>query len=142
LIWLIFLGWRVIFELFRRDVSFPQGKTTFLYQMIIRLIAISAGMIALMFFVNDSGFEILRDTRLNPSFKQPIVEGAIKVALNMAFIYFAAGLFLEFGGLGIRYVLAKTLGYFLASPSAADAGASALPHDRKLADETAGNYFQ
>jgi hypothetical protein len=127
LIWLIFLGWKLFFELFRRDVSFPQGKTPFLYQMIVRVAAISAALMALAYFDNSAGFEMLRDTFLNPSFKQPIMVGAIKVVLCMSVLYLAAALFLEFGGLGLRYFLAKTFGYFLASPSPAEDSASVLP---------------
>jgi hypothetical protein len=142
LIWLIFLGSKLLFELFRRDVSFPRGETPFLYQMIVRVTAVSAAMIGLAYFDNSAGFEMLRSTFLNPSFKQPIMLGAIKIVLLMSFLYFAAALFLEFSGLGLRYLLAKTFGFFLTSPAAAEDLSSTQPRDQTAASEAAGSHFQ
>jgi hypothetical protein len=142
LIWLIFLASKLLFELFRRDVSFPRGRTPFLYQMIVRVTAISAALIALGYIDNSAGFEMLRSTFFNPSFKQPIVLGAIKVVLCMSILYFAAALFLEFSGLGLRYLLAKTFGFFLASPAGAEDIPSTGARDQTAASEAAGSHFQ
>jgi hypothetical protein len=135
LIWLILLAVQFITELFRRDISFPRGKAEFLYHGIVRAITISAAMIALMFFVNYAGFEMLRDTPLNPSFKQSITVGAIKVALNMSFLYFAAAFFLESGALGLRYFFAKMLRCFTPSSSTTDDAVSGLPDDQTPASD-------
>lgn len=64
--------------------------------------------------VGLAGFNTQEDTFFAPSFKQSITAGAIKIVMvMMLFIYVGAAFVLEFGGLGLRYLMAKAGVYFV-----------------------------
>jgi hypothetical protein len=114
-IWLIFLCWKLYFDLFRRDVEFPRGKTPAWTQAIVRFLIISCFLLVMDILVLRAGFSTQGDGLSVISLEQSITLGAIKIVMVlMFFLYVGATVFLEFGGLGLRYVLAKKFGYFLA----------------------------
>ena len=116
LIWLIFLGWKLAFELFRNDVAFPPGNAPVVYGLVTRVPVIYSFVLVLVVLAVSSGF-VVQDSFLHPSFRQSIAVGASKIVVLMFCLYFVAAYFIEFGGLGVRYLLAKTLGYIVAEPS-------------------------
>ena len=62
-----------------------------------------------------AGFNTREDTFFGASFKQSITAGAIKVVMTLMFpLYLGAAFIFEFGGLGLRYLLAKAFGFFVA----------------------------
>jgi hypothetical protein len=114
LIWLIFIGWKFAFELFRKDVAIPPSETPVLYQAIVRVLVACSVMLGLFILVGLAGFNNDPYTFLfGLSFKQSITVGAIKVVMVMMFFsYVGAAFLLEFGGLGVRYLLSKKFGLF------------------------------
>jgi hypothetical protein len=114
-IWIIFLCWKVIFELFRRDVAFPQPKSPIVASFIVRFFVASCVILTLFIPIGMAGFSTQVDSLFIISFKQSIAVGAIKVVMIEMFgLYVGAAFFLEFGGLGVRYLLSRKLGLFLA----------------------------
>jgi hypothetical protein len=123
LVWLIFICWKVLFEVLRRDVEFPPGRARRLEQAVIAGLVGGCVLFAGYVVLNFIGFgQNWPNFLLSPSLKEPIAVGAIKiVGVAMFFIYFGAALILEFGGLALRYLLHRVFGYFavggLAKPS-------------------------
>ena len=118
LVWLIFLVWKLAFELFRRDVKFPPGKAPIIDQLIVRVLAVSGFILVVFIFVCFWGFHSEGDAIFGLYFKQSIAAGAIKMVMVLMFgLYVGAAFFLEFGGLGLRYVLFRVFGWFAAEPT-------------------------
>jgi hypothetical protein len=66
-----------------------------------------------------------QDTSLGVSFKQSITVGAIKIVMMMMFfLYVGLSFTLEFSGLGLRYLLSKRFGYFVAKTVRSSQGES------------------
>lgn len=115
LIWLIFLCWKLVFELCRRDVQFPPGKNPVIEQAIIRPLVVACIVLLVFVLMARSGFGAHPVSVFAVSMMQSITVGAIKiVTIQMFALYFLAAVTLEFGGLGLRYVLSKAFGFFLA----------------------------
>lgn len=114
-IWLIFLCWKLVFELSRGDVKFPPGRTPVITQFIVRGLIVACVILVLGSLVGFFGFSTQGDSLFAVSFKQSITVGAIKVVMmTMFFLYVGGAFILEFGGLGLRYLLSKRFGYFVA----------------------------
>jgi hypothetical protein len=114
-IWLVYIVWKLAFELLRTDVAFPPGKSPGIFQMIIRFSAVYGVMLILGVFGGAAGFDTVQDSVFAPSFKQSIAVSAAKITmLLMFFLYFAVAYAIEYVGLGLRYLMARTLGYFVA----------------------------
>jgi hypothetical protein len=114
-VWLIFFFWKFVFELRRKDVQFPPGRNSVIEQFIIRPLVVACVLLIVLVLESLSGFNPRQVSFFALSFEQSITVGAIKVILvQMFFLYFFAGIILEFGGLGLRYLLSKTFGYFAA----------------------------
>jgi hypothetical protein len=113
-IWLIFLAWKFVFELFRTDVEFPPGKMPVIYHAIVRVMAACCVILVLFIFVGFLGFNEQGYTGVfGFSLNQSITVGAVKVVtVMMSCLYMGAAFLLEFGGLGVRYFLSRTFGWF------------------------------
>jgi hypothetical protein len=114
-IWLAFICWKIIFELFRRDVRFPRAKSPAIIKFILGFLI--AGCVALMLIsvVMLAGFGAQGYGFFALAFNQSIAAGAIKIVmLEMSGFYVGASFVLEFGGLGLRYWLSRRFGYFVA----------------------------
>lgn len=83
----------------------------------------------------SAGFDTLQDWFLGPSFRQSIAVGAGKIVVLMFGLYFMVAFCIEFGGLGVRYLLAKTLGCLVAEPIPTDgSGAESVSAEKWSAE--------
>ena len=114
-IWLVFVCWKVIFELFRRDIAFPPKKLPRICRAIVSFFIVGCIEFILSALVGLTGFSTQGISLLSISFSQSIVVDAAKILiLRMFFLYVGVSFILEFGGLALRYWLARTFGFFLA----------------------------
>lgn len=110
---IVFFLWKLFFEITRKDVEFPKGKSPNLTRFILRFFVISVILLLLELRVAARGFDLQDDTLFSPSIKQSIGVGAFKIVMGiMFFLYVGAAFVIEFGGLGLRYLLAKLFGWF------------------------------
>jgi len=117
LIWLVFICWKFVFELSRRDVQFPPGKNPFLKLVIVRPLLVACVVLTVFVLVARSGFGTKQISFFAVSMSQSIAVGAVKIiTIQMFALYFFTGIIFEFGGLGLKYVLSKTFGCFVAEP--------------------------
>jgi len=111
-IWVIFLCWKFVFELFRRDVAFPQPKSPNIASFIVGFFVASCVILILFIPISMAGFSTQAGGLLIVSFKQSITVNAISVVMVQMFsLYVGAAFFLEFGGLGVRYLLSRKFGF-------------------------------
>jgi len=83
-------------------------KSPVIVQFIVRFLIVNVVILILFTLLGIAGFNAQGDAFFVPSLKQSITAGAIKVVLVVMFaLYFAAAYILEFGGLGLRYLLSK-----------------------------------
>jgi hypothetical protein len=114
-VWLAFLCWKVIFELFRRDVQFPRTKSLAIQKAILLFFIAGWVLVALFGAVALAGFSTHGYDFFALAFNQSIASGATKIVImRMTGLYVGVGWILEFGGLGLRYWLSRTFGYFVA----------------------------
>ena len=113
-VWLGFICWKIFFELFRRDVEFPSGRSLRLERAIIAGFVGGCVVFAGYALLNFVGFNTdWPGFLLSPSLKETVAVGAIKiVGVAMLFIYVGAALIVEFGGLALRYLLHRVFGCF------------------------------
>jgi hypothetical protein len=108
LVWMIFLCWKFIFDSFWRDIEIPTSQTPNLAKIIFQFLACVVMGLLLSIFVFLCGFYLQGDGQWGLSLGQSIATGAFKlVMVLMPGFYVMATCFLEFGGLGLRYLLAK-----------------------------------
>ena len=132
LIWLIFLGWKLAFELVRSDVAFPPGDAPAIVRLTLGGTVVLGFAFALGILGFSAGFDTLQDWFLGPSFRQSIAVGAGKIVVLMFGLYFMAAFCIEFGGLGVRYLLAKTLGCLVAEPIPTDGSGAEISERGKV----------
>jgi hypothetical protein len=114
LAWLILLCWKFVFELIRKDVAFPTSK---LVQFIVvrPLVGVCGGLL-LSIFVFLGGFYMQGDSQWGLSLGQSITTGAFKLVLVLIpGLYILTAYVLEFGGLALRYLLARRANSFSAN---------------------------
>jgi hypothetical protein len=111
-VWLLFLCWKLPLDLFRRDVAFP-SKSANLGRAIGGMLFAFCIALVVSIFENVDGFSTYHHTIYSLSLGEPIATGAFKVVtMFMFFLYFSIACVLEFGGLAIRYQVAKRTGSF------------------------------
>jgi hypothetical protein len=107
-VWLLFLGWKIVFELFRRDVSFPSDEMPGFTRAFLYLTGVFGFLFVAFLITGPIGFNTYRNTTYGLSLSQSITTGALKIVLgDMFLLYFSAAGLLEWGGLGLRYVVVK-----------------------------------
>ena len=116
LIWLAFLCWKIVFEIFRKDVQFPRLESSAIRNFIVAFFIAGCVLVAFFIPLNSAGFATHVYGFSGLGLNQSIAAGAVKVVMvGMTFLYFGISLIMEFGGLGIRYLLFKMFGCFAAN---------------------------
>jgi hypothetical protein len=110
LVWLVFLCWKIFFEVFRRDVQFPRTKSPAITNFIVAFLIVSCVIVAAWIPLAWLGFSAHSSGLIGLGLNQSIAAGAIKVVMVvMASLYAGVAFILEFGGLGVRYWLFRML---------------------------------
>jgi hypothetical protein len=113
-VWLVFLCWKVVFELFRRDVQFPRAKSPAITKFIALFFVAGCVILAIYIPLGLAGFSTQGYGFFSLAFNQSITAGASKIVIfEMTGLYAGASCILEFCGLGLRYCLSRTFGYFV-----------------------------
>jgi len=110
LVWLVFLCWKILFELFRRDVQFPRTKSPAITNFIAAFLIVGCVAVAIWIPLAWSGFSAHSSGFSGLGLNQSIAASAMKIVMvEMTCLYAGVSFILEFGGLGVRYWLFRML---------------------------------
>jgi hypothetical protein len=111
-VWLVFLGCLLAGEVFWRGAVFPADKTPNLGKYFIRSLVIFGVFVLLFSWVFSFGFTVWSTRGL--SLRHSIGgNGFWLLIFMMPMFYGFAAIFVVFGSLGLRYLLARKFGWFV-----------------------------